>query len=306
MIFGPFPGPALRDAQLRVFSYVAGARDYTELFTTTQGLPRNKAARRARSVKLKRLDDVWPPSPPSARLPEADLSPEQLGQYWLGPFPWAWIVAAFESAGMNGVLVGLCLWHLYNSQHRGDHLDLGAVKFDLPIVRPNRQKAVREIAQAGLISIQHNPGMPPNITLIPRRVAGDVPDLRGPLPIEWILKAASFGRAGLMYGLALWRLAGKYNSATVRFWRDGAGICPNLILDAARRSAQRKLAAARLISVKRMGGAPTITILPGPVVSGTKLAETGGPLDKPKVEENEKEIALVETASQPSTNREAA
>src|SRR5262249_3130104 len=64
MIFGPFPGPALKSSGSQVFSYVAGERDYAELFAATQGLPRDKAARRARSAKFERLEEVWPP--PSA------------------------------------------------------------------------------------------------------------------------------------------------------------------------------------------------------------------------------------------------
>ena len=84
--------------------------------------------------------------------------------------------------------------------------------------------------------------------------------LKGPIPLNWLCRAAQLPGKSLQVGLAIWFLAGLNKSATVRL---GQSVLTEFGVDRHSKSrALAKLMNARLISIQCAAGcAPVITIV---------------------------------------------
>ena len=92
----------------------------------------------------------------------------------------------------------------------------------------------------------------------PRRVQG--PFLKGPVPLDWIARAAALSGKSLHLGITLWYRAGLLGSMTVPL-TNGDLAALGVARDAKYEGLER-LRDAGLISVKQhRGRAPTVTIL---------------------------------------------
>lgn len=85
--------------------------------------------------------------------------------------------------------------------------------------------------------------------------------LKGPVPWDWIERAARLPGKALVVGLALWRLSGATKSTTIRL---GNSEMSALGVDRSAKSrALKALAAADLISIdQKPGKMPVVTLLP--------------------------------------------
>jgi len=85
--------------------------------------------------------------------------------------------------------------------------------------------------------------------------------LKGPIPFNWLCRAAQLSGKSFQVGVVIWFLAGLNKSATVRL---GQSVLNEFGVDRHSKSrALAKLMNARLISIQCAAGcAPVITILP--------------------------------------------
>jgi hypothetical protein len=186
----------------------------------------------------------------------AVLHPETAPLSWDGPFPWQWVARAWQVAGKAGTLAGLRLWHAANS---------GALELTSTMARAQgtdhreAKHALSAMARAGLLVAHRRAGYASAIELCPPPRPWNI---RGPLPIAWVHRAAELGRNPLIAGLAIWRLVGSEGDSCVLFENTRSQLVPALMSAEAKTDAQRKLAGAGLISAKARGGhASLVTIL---------------------------------------------
>ena len=93
----------------------------------------------------------------------------------------------------------------------------------------------------------------------PRHQAGER-FLKGPIPLDWLCKAAQLPGKSLQVALAIWFLSGLSNSATVRL--GNSVLCEMGVDRHSKKRALTQLTNAQLISVQRSSGqAPVVTIL---------------------------------------------
>ncbi len=118
----------------------------------------------------------------------------------------------------------------------------------------------------------------------PRHRPGDR-FLRGPVPWDWLRRAAALPGKALAAGLLLWLEAGCARSRTVRFSKARSadlGCHPHTV-----RRGLRQLEGARLVSVERLAGrSVNVTLLDARVAPGDGPAATAvrrsppGPADR--------------------------
>jgi hypothetical protein len=104
-----------------------------------------------------------PPLVPTVTAPPRHRPGEK---FLMGPIPWSWIVAA-AALGGQALLVGLDLWREAGCCKAGTvPLNLSHLADTFDISRPTVRRALKALADAGLVRVEERAGRPHLITLL--------------------------------------------------------------------------------------------------------------------------------------------
>jgi DNA-binding transcriptional ArsR family regulator len=174
------------------------------------------------------------------------------GRFLRGPVPLAWLKQA-ASLPHRAVALGLVLWREEPTQGSPVRIVLGKVGMGLS--QRTAKRALAALEGAGLVTVQRLPGRGVDVVL-PEERGGAF--LRGPIPWDWLERAATQSGKALEVGLSLRYLAGLTKRMTVRLCQSRVGF--GLSEQAARRGL-RGLEVAGLVSVMRKPGSALIVTL---------------------------------------------
>jgi DNA-binding transcriptional ArsR family regulator len=116
---------------------------------------------------------VWDREVGAFREPGPDTAPSSStvpaagsGPFLRGPVPMSWLHAAARLPG-SALAVGVALWHLAGMRGGRGDLTLSSERLaPFGVSRHAKDRALRQLAQAGLVTVSRKRGRSPRVTLV--------------------------------------------------------------------------------------------------------------------------------------------